>query len=207
MKLTIPEFSLVVLVGASGSGKSHFAQHHFKPTEVLSSDACRGMVSDDPNDQSATRDAFDVLQYVGAKRLANARLTVIDATNVQSEARAHLMALAKKYHCMPVAIVFDLPESLCVDRNRQRPDRNFGRRVVAQQRSQLRRSLRGLKREGFRYIYQLNSPEEVEAVEIVRVPLWTNRRHESGPFDIVGDVHGCADELETCLESPGRPCL
>src|SRR6185436_1733195 len=125
------------------------------------------------------------------------------ATNVQSEARAHLMALAKKYHCMPVAIVFDLPESLCVDRNRQRPDRNFGRRVVAQQRSQLRRSLRGLKREGFRYIYQLNSPEEVEAVEIVRVPLWTNRRHESGPFDIIGDVHGCADELETLLARLG----
>jgi len=203
MKLTIPEFSLVVLVGASGSGKSHFAKKHFKPTEVLSSDACRGMVSDDPNDQSATKDAFDVLQYVGAKRLANARLTVIDATNVQSEARVHLMALARKFHCMPVAIVFDLPESLCVERNHQRPDRNFGRRVVAQQRSQLRRSLRGLKREGFRYIYQLNSPEEVEAVEIVRVPLWTNRRHESGPFDIVGDVHGCADELETLLDRLG----
>jgi protein phosphatase len=206
VKLTLPEFSLVVLVGASGSGKSCFAQRHFKPTEVLSSDACRGMVSDDPNDQSATKDAFDVLQYVAAKRLAGARLTVIDATNVQAEARAHLLALAKKYHGMPVAIVFDLPESLCVDRNRQRPDRNFGRRVVAQQRSQLRKSLRGLKREGFRYVYHLTSPEQIDAVEIDRVRLWTNRRDESGPFDIIGDVHGCADELEVLLGKLGYRC-
>ena len=203
MKIEVPEFSLIVLVGASGSGKSHFAQRHFKPTEVLSSDACRGLVSDDPNDQAATRAAFEVLHYVASKRLAGARLTVIDATNVQPEARGPLVALAKRYHCMPAAIVFDLPESLCVERNSRRPDRNFGRRVVAQHRSQLRRSLRSLKREGFRYIYELHSPEEVEAVEIVREKLWTNRREESGPFDVIGDVHGCADELEALLDKLG----
>ena len=203
MKITLPEFSLVVLVGATGCGKSHFAGRHFKPTEVLSSDACRGMVSDDPNDQAATRDAFEVLHHIASKRLAGFRLTVIDATNVQSEARAPLVALAKKYHCMPVAIVFDLPESVCVERNRQRPDRNFGRGVVARHRSQLRRSLRGLKREGFRYIHILNSPEEAEAVEIQRERLWTNRRDETGPFDIIGDVHGCADELEDLLGTLG----
>ena len=74
MNLKLPEFSLVVLVGASGCGKSHFARNHFRPTEVLSSDTCRGWVSDDENDQAATADAFDVLQYVAAKRLAAARL-------------------------------------------------------------------------------------------------------------------------------------
>ena len=142
MKLTVPEFSLVVLVGASGSGKSQFARENFKPTEVLSSDYCRGLVSDDENSQAATKDAFDVLQYIAAKRLSAARLTVIDATNVQREARKPLVALARKYHCLPVAIILNLPESLCVDRNRDRPNRNFGRRVVAQQRSQLRRSRR-----------------------------------------------------------------
>jgi protein phosphatase len=203
VKITVPEFSLVVLMGASGSGKSTFARRHFKPSEVLSSDSFRGMVSDDPNDQSATRDAFEVLQYVAAKRLAACRLTVIDATNVQAEARAPLLALAKKYHCMPAAIVFDLPESLCVERNRQRPDRQFGRRVVAHQRSQLRKSLRNLKREGFRFIYEMTSPEQIETVEIERTRLWTNRREESGPFDIIGDVHGCADELEALLGKLG----
>ena len=203
MKLTIPEFSLVVLVGASGSGKSHFALKHFKRTEVLSSDYCRGLISDDENDQAATKDAFDVLQYIAAKRLAGARLTVIDATNVQMEARKPLLALARQYHCLAIAIVLNLPEGVCVDRNKERPDRNFGRRVVAQQRSQLRRSLRGLRREGFRYVYELRSLDEVEDVEIERTRLWTNRRDEHGPFDIIGDIHGCADELEKLLVQLG----
>lgn len=203
MKLKIPEFALVVLVGASGCGKSKFARKHFRPTEVLSSDHCRGLVSDDETSQDATQDAFDVLQYIAAKRLSAGRLTVIDATNVQREARKPLLALAREYHCLPVAIILDLPETLCVERNRERPDRSFGRRVVAQQRSQLRRSRRGLKGEGFRFIYELKTPEEVDAVEIERTRLWTDRRHEHGPFDIIGDIHGCADELEALLEQLG----
>ena len=203
MKLTIPEFSFVVLVGASGSGKSYFARRHFKPSEVISSDFCRGIVSDDENDQGATKDAFEVLHYIAAKRLARARLTVIDATNVQMEARRPLLALAREYHCIPVAIVFDVPEKLCMERNRERPDRAFGRHVVAQQRAQLRRSLRSLKREGFRYIHVLESVEQVDTVEIERARLWTNRRDEKGPFDIIGDLHGCADELETLLGQLG----
>jgi hypothetical protein len=109
--LTIPELALVVLIGPSGSGKSSFAKAHFKATEVLSSDACRGLVSDGENDQAATKDAFEVLHFIGAKRLAAAKLTVVDATNVQEEARKPLVALAREYYCLPVAIVFDLPKS------------------------------------------------------------------------------------------------
>src|SRR5205085_5128146 len=130
MKITIPELSLVALIGASGSGKSTFARRHFKPTEVLSSDFCRGLVSDDENCQAATGDAFDVLHYVAGKRLAAGRLTVVDATNVQSEARRPLVELAREYHCLPIAIVLDLPEALCHRRNESRPDRAFGPHVV-----------------------------------------------------------------------------
>src|SRR5213592_363154 len=119
MKLTIPELSLVVLIGPSGSGKSSFARKHFKPTEILSSDFCRGLVSDDENDQGATKDAFEVLHFIAAKRLAAGKLTVIDATNVQSEARKPLLALVREYHCLPVAIVLNLPEKLCQERNRE----------------------------------------------------------------------------------------
>src|SRR3954453_4070061 len=163
MNIKVPKLSLVVLVGPSGSGKSTFARRHFKPTEVLSSDACRGMVSDDENDQSVTKDAFEVLRFVAGKRLALGRLTVIDATNVQAEARKPLVELARQYHCLPVAIVLDMPERVCQERNRDRPDRDFGPHVVRNQSSQLRRSLRGLRKEGFRHVFVMVNPEEVEA--------------------------------------------
>src|SRR5271156_6809746 len=161
MAIEIPNLSLVVLIGPSGSGKSTFARRHFLPTEILSSDACRAMVSDDENNQAATKDAFDVLRFIAGQRLALGRLTVIDATNVQPEARKPLVHLARQYHCLPVAIVLNLPERLCQERNRSREERNFGPHVVRQQVAQLRRSLRGLGREGFRHVFVLDSPEEV----------------------------------------------
>jgi protein phosphatase len=113
------------------------------------------------------------------------------------------VALAREYHCIPVAIVFDLPEKLCQERNRNRPERSFGPHVVRQHTQQLRRSLRGLEREGFRRVHVLHSPEEVEAAEIVREPLWNNLKQEHGPFDIIGDVHGCFDELMELLTQLG----
>ncbi len=203
MKLNIPELSLVVLVGASGSGKSTFARKHFKPTEILSSDFCRGLVSDDETNQEATRDAFEVLHFVAAKRLAAGKLTVIDATNVQPEGRQPLLLLARKYHVLPVAVVLNLPETLCLERNRHRPDRNFGPHVIRQHNQNLRRSLGELQKEGFRHVFVLNSPEEIDAVTIERQKLWSDRRDEHGPFDIIGDVHGCHDELVQLLEKLG----
>src|SRR5262249_2595250 len=110
MTLTIPDLSLVVLIGPSGSGKSTFARRYFKPTEVLSSDFCRGLVAAAENAQAAPPDAFAVLHFIAAKRLAAGRLTVVDATNVQSEARKPLVQLAREYHCLPVAIILNLPE-------------------------------------------------------------------------------------------------
>ncbi|MEM9445290.1 MAG: polynucleotide kinase-phosphatase [Verrucomicrobiota bacterium] len=195
MKLNVPELSLVVLVGTSGSGKSTFAKKHFKFTEVLSSDYCRGLVSDDENDQKATGDAFEVLHFIASKRLASGKLTVVDATNVQQEARKPLVALAREYHVIPTAIVLNLPEKLCQERNKSRSDRNFGQHVIRQQKQQLRRSLRSLKREGFRHIHVLSSEEDIEGAEIDRQQLWNNRKFEHGPFDIIGDIHGCFDEL------------
>ena len=202
-EISIPDLCLVALVGASGSGKSSFAKRHFKTTEVLSSDLCRGLVSDDENDQAATKDAFEVLNFIAAKRLAAGRLVVVDATNVQKEARKPLVALAREHDVLAVAIVLDVPEAVCRERNRSRPDRDFGPHVVRNQVRGLHRSLRGLKREGFRHVAVLSSPEEVEAAVVTRRPLWTDRRDETGPFDIIGDVHGCADELVELLEELG----
>ncbi len=203
MNLSIPEFSLVILVGASGAGKSSFAARHFKPTEVISSDACRAAISDDENDLSVTKDAFELVRFVAAKRLEHRRLTVIDATSVRREDRQALLQLARTYHCLTVAIVFDLSEKLCLERNTVRPERDFGPHVVRNQTRQLKRSLKGLRREGFRYVHVLTSPEEVAAVQVVRHPLWTNKQNEHGPFDIIGDVHGCCSELEMLLDKLG----
>jgi protein phosphatase len=203
MNITIPDLSLVVLIGPSGSGKSTFARKHFLSTEVLSSDWCRGLVADDENDQGATVDAFEVLHFIAAKRLAAGRLTVVDATNVQPDSRKPSVALARQYHCLPVALVFNLPEKVCHERNAGRPDRSFGGHVIRQQHTQMRRALRGLKREGFSHVYVLNSPQEVETAVIERQPLWNNRKGEHGPFDIIGDVHGCFDELVELLRQLG----
>jgi protein phosphatase len=203
VKITIPELSLVALVGPSGSGKSTFAHKHFAPFEVLSSDYCRGLVSNDENDQSATNDAFDVLHYIAARRLDRGHLTVVDATNVQREARKPLVDLARAHHVLPVAIVFNLPEKTCRERNQGRPDRSFGSHVIRQQAGALRRSLRHLKREGFRHVFVLNTPEEVDAAEVTLQPLWNNLKHLHGPFDIIGDVHGCSEELVSLLRKLG----
>lgn len=198
--LAVPDLSLVVLIGTTGAGKSTFARRHFLPTEVVSSDVCRGLVSDDENDQRATPEAFELLHYIAGKRLAGGRLTVVDATNVQPDARRQLVALAREYDVLPVAIVLDVPEAVCAERNAGRADRaGLPAHVLPKQRRELRRSLRGLEREGFRKVHVLRGTEEAEAATIVRERRYNDLRHVTGPFDLVGDVHGCRAELETLL--------
>ncbi len=203
MRVALPEYCLVVLIGASGAGKSTFAAKHFAPTEVISSDACRAWVSDDANDQTVTADAFDVLSYIVRKRLAGRRLTVVDATNVRPEDRAGFVRLAREYHAHCVALVLDLPQAVCEARNTERTDRQFGGHVVRGHIRTLRRSIKRLRREGFRSQFHFQSVAEVDAARIERQPLWTDKRDEHGPFDIIGDVHGCFDELQALLDRLG----
>ena len=202
-QVTVPSMGLVVLVGVSGSGKSTFARTRFKPTEVVSSDFCRGLIADDENDQSATPDAFDVLHYIVGTRLRRGLLTVVDATNVQQDARASLLKLAHDHDVLADAIVLDVPESLALMRNRQRPDRDFGGHVVSRQARDLRRSLPRLKREGFRRVHVLRGADAIESAVVSRERPWNDRTDNHGPFDIIGDVHGCSAELRTLLSALG----
>jgi protein phosphatase len=203
MNIKIPELSLVVLIGASSSGKSTFARKHFKPTEVISSDSCRALVADDENALDVNKEAFDLVRTIASTRLALRRIAVIDATNVQQDARKPLLALAKDNDVLAVAIVFDVPEGVMQERSRLRSDRDMGPHVIRNQSNQLRRSLRNLQREGFRYVHVLKSQNEIDAVQIERQRLWTDRREEHGPFDIIGDVHGCHEELIELLAKLG----
>ena len=201
MQINIPKTSLVLLVGVSGSGKSSFAQKHFEKYEIVSSDICRGIVSNDENNQSATNDAFEVFNFILSKRLQNGLLTVADATNIQQEARKKLLNIARSFHVLPVAIVFDLPQELCEKRNEERTDRKISSGVLRHQMQNLKHSLKNLKKEGFKKLYILRSEEEVNSVtEIIREKLYNDKTDMHGPFDIIGDVHGCYDELVELLK-------
>ncbi|MBJ8346221.1 polynucleotide kinase-phosphatase [Antrihabitans sp. YC2-6] len=202
-EISVPALSLVVLVGISGSGKSSFAAKHFAPTQVLSSDFCRGLVSDDQNDQSATSDAFDVLHYIAKTRLERGLLTVIDATNVQRDARKSLVDLAKSCDVLVDAIVLEVPERVALERNKTRPDRDFGTHVIGRQHRDLRRTVGTIEREGFRRVHILRGVDAIDSATIGTEKAWTDRRDLTGPFDIIGDVHGCKSELVALLEKLG----
>jgi protein phosphatase len=202
-ELQIPVLSLVALVGASGSGKSTFAARNFAATQVLSSDHYRGLVADDEADQSATGDAFDALHHVAGLRLRRGLTTVVDATNVTEHARAELVKLARAHDVLPVAVVLDVPVEECVRRNESRADRDFGAHVVRRHAQQLRRSLGRLEREGFRVVHVLRGTAAVDDARVVLVPMLNDFRDRTGPFDVIGDVHGCRAELETLLTKLG----
>ncbi|MEI7866611.1 MAG: AAA family ATPase [Candidatus Methylumidiphilus sp.] len=203
MQIILPELALVLLMGPSGAGKSTFARRHFLPTEVISSDQCRAMVCDDENEQSVNADAFEILHLLAAKRLKAGRFTVIDATNVQPEARKSLLKLARHYHSPTIAIVLDMPLWLCLERNAVRQDRTLSDSVIRNHRAQLQGSLQGLAKEGFRQIHIFDRPVDLESVSLLRKPNRTNKKSETGPFDLIGDVHGCFDELCILLQSLG----
>ncbi|MFC6592762.1 polynucleotide kinase-phosphatase [Deinococcus lacus] len=196
--LQIPKFSVIALVGASSAGKTSFAARHFDG-ETLSSDAFRALVSGDENDLGATADAFESLYFVAGKRLERGLLTVIDATSVRPGDRRRIVELARQHDTVPCAIVLDLPLDVLQARHAARPDRHFDPGVVARQRTELRRTLGGLQKEGFRHVWVLSSEDEVAATLIECVPLYPDRRDLTGPFDFIGDVHGCLAELEELL--------
>lgn len=184
MKITIPEPSLVVLVGVSGSGKSTFARRHFKPTEILSSDYFRAAISDDENDQTVTLEAFEILHFILTKRLELKRLTVIDATNVESEHRATLIKFAERFNVIPIAIVFNFAEKVLLERRLNRTDRHFDVQVLYSQLDRFYEDFESLKDERFKEIFEFRTPEEVDAVTIERTPV-----------DRITEISGNSDEL------------
>lgn len=202
-RIEIPAVGLVVLCGASGSGKSTFAARHFAATEVVSSDQCRGLVGDDESDQAVTAQAFALLHTIVDKRLELGRLTVVDATNTKPEDRKSLIELARRWDVLATAIVFDLAVDVCIEHNALRSDRATPERAIRNQHKTLRRTSRNLRKERFTRVYSLGTTDACDGADVVRMPLWTDRRDDSGPFDIIGDVHGCYDELVELLAALG----
>ena len=158
MKVSTPDPALVLLVGPSGAGKSTFAQAHFRPTEIVSSDAMRAMLADDPGDQDASPEAFQVLAILVNGRLRRRLTTVVDATNLRAANRKRFRQLAARYGLPVVAIAFDLPAELYLARNAQRADRVVDDAVVADQAERMARALADLPGEGYDALYVLHEP-------------------------------------------------
>jgi protein phosphatase len=203
MQITIPDLSLVLLVGPSGCGKSTFAGRHFQPTEVLSSDFFRGLICDDVTSQAVNGDTFEVLHLLTAKRLYWRRFTVIDATNLKPDSRRPLLGLARRYHFLTNAIVFNLAEEQCQGRNQQRPQRQVPGEVVHLHSELLQQALLQLPYEHFDQVVVLSTPEEVDSVQVQRLHMPFDRNEDRGPFDIVGDLHGCHEEFLNLLDRLG----
>ena len=155
MEMAIPAGALVLLVGPSGSGKTTYAAAHFARTEVVSSDECRALVSDDETNMDATPGAFRVLHSIVRERLHLGRLTVVDATNVLADKRARLLKLARERGRPAVAIVFELPDAAYIERNRTRPDRSIPESAVVAQVADMHRTLATIDGEGFDHVHRL----------------------------------------------------
>ncbi len=203
MNLTIPDFCLVILIGASSSGKSTFAKRHFKQTQIVSSDRCRAWISDDENDQSVSDGAFELMRQLVDLRLRARRLTVVDATNLLPSHREPFLKIARSNNAFVYAIVLDPGADTCLTRYQQRDDRNFPEKVLAEQLRQLSAGMSRLDGEGFREVFRLESQREIEQVILTTIPMRSDKRSQFGPFDIIGDVHGCADELLELLQTLG----
>ncbi len=201
--IAIPSPSLVVMIGVAGSGKTSFCRRNFLPTQIVSSDSCRAMLADDPADQTVSASAFSLARWIAEERLRRNLLTVFDATSVQPRERQYLLEIARRHHLPAVAVVLDLPLRDCVRHDLGRPDRGVGRAVIARQARRLRAGLIRLGAEGFTVVHALRRPADAARARLIQVPPACDRTAEKGPFDIIGDVHGCAHELSLLLKHLG----
>jgi protein phosphatase len=198
MEIEIPRRTLVLLIGVSSAGKSTFAQRHFKATQIVSSDHYRAVLTDDENDQTVTGDAFRLVRMIVEKRLQRGLLTVVDATNLKAADRKEYLDMARQYGIMAIAIVVKLPSAILNERHRHRTDRNFSVDILQRQIELMQSVERNLPFEGFQAIYTLNSPDDVEQTTVHQKASPTD-----GPFDIIGDVHGCYQELLDLISQLG----
>lgn len=202
-ELVVPELALVVLVGPTASGKTTFAARHFAAAEILAPDS--GITGGDPEQRMR---ALDALRAETGRRLATGGVTVVDASNVSIAARAPFVALARDHHVVPVAIVFDVPLRTCLDRNAARPTAKVSEHYLRGQHAELRRGLGRspadeLRDEGFKVVHVVGADGDPAKLTVRRQPMGCDRRGDRGPFDIVGDVHGCGDELGELLQRLG----
>lgn len=167
LEILLPDPCLVVLCGPSGAGKSTFAREHFRPTQIVSSDRCRALISDteDFGPESSGR-AFSLLFETIRHRLALRRMTVADTTALERASRAQFIELARERRVPAILIALNIDESECLRREERRP-RRVGNRVIRRQHRLMQTTLRSVASEGFLAIYVLDT----EHLNHVRIRL------------------------------------
>jgi protein phosphatase len=168
--LVLPDPSLVILVGAAGSGKTTLAARLFAADEILSSDALRATVAGDEADQRASAVAFRILHRTLERRLSRGELTVVDATNTKPEHRRPLIARARTTSTPIVAIVVDLPATTVLAQNTTRRPRTVDPAVVERHLNAIRNTIDTgqLTAEGFDHVVLLHSTTDVQDLRIER---------------------------------------
>ncbi len=201
MEIKIPDFALVLLIGPSGSGKTHFANNFFASAEILSQQQFQDMLSDDGSDENLHGEALKLMYQAIELRLKYRKTCVVDAELLTQESRKELRRLFRKYHAKVISIVFTANAKICLERNASRPDSDSRTQLVRSQIGRMERIPKELEEEGFKTRF-LVGPEN-EDLHVVRTRMRSDFRHEQGPFDIVGDVHGCFEELVKLLQELG----
>jgi len=163
--------SIVVLCGPAACGKSTFAQRHFRPTQIISSDWARALIADDERDQRVNGQAFALVHFLVEQRLTVNRLCVVDSTALTSQARKDLLDLAKKCQTPTTLILFDVPLETCVERDEKR-ERSVGREIVERQYEAFEQAKQTIRQEGFDQVVELTDGDlEKVRIEVLFRPI------------------------------------
>ncbi|GCE04388.1 AAA family ATPase [Dictyobacter aurantiacus] len=164
-RIHLPERTLIVLCGPAGAGKSTFArtfvaqhqQQGCRMTSIVSSDYCRALICDDETNQQVNRDTFDLFHYIIHKRMIQGRLTIVDSTALQVEARQRLLDLAVRHRYTTCLFLFNISLETCLryDQHQAR-GRIVGEQVIKYHLSLLQQALRAVPQEGWNMIHILD---------------------------------------------------
>lgn len=198
--ISLPRTTLLVLCGVPGCGKSTFASRYFRDSMIVSSDQCRVLVSDSETNMAASREAFKLFRFTIERRLSLGRFTVADSTAITRRARRELLHIGRKYGFNVTLLIFNIPEGTCLARNAGR-NRRVIHLVIARMQKMLRQTLKNAHNEGFDDVHVISEEDINNSSFEIKI-----RNHEvtlPGPFDIIGDIHGCYDELIVLLDKLG----